>query len=61
MFAILHGPLYTAFSNGFDSPVAEMRLRVSDPIFAVFTIFVATRANDGEYLGVDYFFTFLVG
>jgi hypothetical protein len=41
--------------NRLDSPVAEMRLRVSSPIF------VATRSDDGRILGIDDLFTFLVG
>ena len=61
VFSVLHCPLYTTFPNGLDRPVAEKRLWVTDPIFAVLAVVVATRTNDSGNLGIDYFFAFLVG
>ena len=60
MFSIHHRTFYPALSNRLLSPVAKERLRVSDPLSAVFTIIVTTRTDDVEYLGIDYFFGFLV-
>ena len=60
MFTVLHRPLYTRFPNGLDRPVAEKRLWVTDPIFAVLAVAVAARTNDSGYLGIEYFFAFLV-
>jgi hypothetical protein len=61
VFSVLHCPLYTTFPNGLDRPVAEKRLWVTDPIFAVLTVVVATRTNDSGYPGIYYCFAFLVG
>ena len=57
---VLHCPLYPAFLNRLESPVAKVRLGVSDPLSAVFTIIVTARTDDGGYLGVDLLFAFLV-
>jgi hypothetical protein len=61
VFSVLHCPLYATFPNGLDRPVAEKRLWVTGPIFAVLAVVVAARANDSGFLGIDYVFAFLVG
>jgi hypothetical protein len=61
VFSVLHCPLYPTFPNRLDRPVAEKRLWVTDPIFAVLAVVVPTRTNDIGYPGIDYLFAFLVG